>query len=92
MIQLKIISMNCRGLADFKKRKDVFMYLRKFNADIICLQDIHVAEGRQNSFKNSWGQHSIIATGTANSRGVAILTGRNRAITITEVEAILLGT
>ena len=77
MSSFKIISMNCRGLADFKKRKDVFMHLRKFKADIICLQDVHVAEGKENSFRNAWGHHSVVATGTHNSRGVAILTEKN---------------
>lgn len=86
MSSFKIISMNCRGLADFKKRKDVFMHLRKFKADIICLQDVHVAEGKENSFRNAWGHHSVIAAGTNNSRGVAILTGKNRPISISEVE------
>lgn len=83
--------MNCRGLADFRKRKDVFIHLRKFNADIICLQDIHVAKEKQNTFRNSWGRNAIISPGTSNSRGVVILSGKNREISMTEVEHDLEG-
>ena len=41
MSDLKIVSVNCQGLGDFKKRKDVFQYYRKLGCNILCLQDTH---------------------------------------------------
>ena len=41
MTNLQIGFMNVRGLADKKKRADVFAWLRNKHCDIICLADIH---------------------------------------------------
>ena len=69
--------MNCRGLGQFKKRKDVFNYLRGIDADIFMLQDVHCNNQKLLSFRNSWGKDVYISPGTNNARGVAILPGRN---------------
>ena len=39
---VKICSLNVRGLSDRKKRKDVFAWLQQKHFSIYCLQDIHV--------------------------------------------------
>ena len=44
---LEVVSYNVRGLSDFSKRKDVFDFLRNTSADIICLQELHVAAGKE---------------------------------------------
>ena len=74
---VKFFSMNCRGLGQFKKRKDVFSYLRGIEADIFMLQDVHCNDQKLVSFRNSWGKDVYISPGTNNARGVAILPGRN---------------
>ena len=76
MTGIRLISMNCRGLGDIKKRKDVFMFIKKYKADLFCLQDVHVRKGKENSFRNAWGRHSIVAAHSYNSRGVAIMTSQ----------------
>ena len=38
---LSIITMNCRGLGNAQKRKDVLNYLKSKHYDICCLQDTH---------------------------------------------------
>ena len=53
---LEIITFNARGLGNFSKRKDVFDFLRSQTADIICLQELHVAPGNENVFKKSVGR------------------------------------
>lgn len=80
MTEFKTISVNCRGLGTFKKRKDVFMHLRKYNADVLFLQDVHVARGNENKFRNAWGRDVIVSPFTSNARGVAILSGRTQTI------------
>jgi hypothetical protein len=38
---VKILSVNCQGLGDIAKCKDVFNYLRSLDYNIYCLQDTH---------------------------------------------------
>jgi len=70
---LKLIAMNCRGLADRLKRKDVLNYIRSKSPDIVLLQDIHVSEEKVNVFLNEWGFEGIVSPGASNARGTAIL-------------------
>ena len=74
MTELNICTMNCRGLGDYRKRRDVFHYLRSSAFHIYMLQDIHCDRGKGNLFRNAWGTDIIIAPHRSNARGVAILT------------------
>ena len=71
---VKICSVNCRGLGEYRKRKDVFNYLRKLDCNIFLLQDVHCSQEKVNSFRNMWGSDILVAPHTNNSRGVAVLT------------------
>ena len=71
---LRICSLNCRGLGNFKKRRDVFNKVRGDGYNIIILQDIHCKVGKEDTFRNSWGNDILVAPYTHNARGVAILT------------------
>ena len=53
--KLKIISMNCRGLGDTNKRKDVFGYLREKSASIYCIQDTHFTPSMEKIIRMQWG-------------------------------------
>ena len=70
---IEIVTFNARGLGDFSKRKDVFDFLRSHTADIICLQEVHVAPGKENVFKNQWGGRTWVAPVSSAAGGVAIL-------------------
>lgn len=70
---LEIVSYNVRGLSDFSKRKDVFDFLRNTSADIICLQELHVAIGKENVFKNQWGGRAWFSAVSSSAGGVGIL-------------------
>ena len=74
---IKIISVNTRGLADNQKRRDVLNYLKSKKAAIICIQDIHIEPGKVNCMLVEWGLGGIISPGTNNSRGTAILFNNN---------------
>ena len=64
--------MNCRGLGDFSKRKDVFDYIRSKKASIYCLQDTHFVEKSENIIRSQWGFECLSSYGRSNSRGVSI--------------------
>ena len=70
---LNIYSMNCQGLRNNNKRKDVITYLKALNPDIICLQDTHLKTLEVNLLQNCWDGEVFLNGVYTNSRGVGIL-------------------
>ena len=70
---LKIISSNVRGIKDTNKRGDMWLYLQKLQADIICLQETHLTENDTHTLKLEWNIEYIVSGKSSNSKGVAIL-------------------
>ena len=73
MDELKTIPINCRGLAQAFKGRDVLNCLREKKPDIILLQEIHVKNHTANRFILEWGTKGLVSPCTSRSRGVAIL-------------------
>lgn len=69
----KLISLNVNGISNFKKRRIIFTWSRKRNADITFLQETHSTLETIVRWKNEWGGELIACHGGSNSRGVAIL-------------------
>ena len=59
--KLKIISVNCRGLGNLQKRKDVLNYLSGKHADICCLLDTHFVPEIESFVKREWGGSCLFA-------------------------------
>ncbi len=74
---VKIVSVNCQGLSDPRKRRDVFHYLRQKSYSIYLLQDTHFDPKMENCIRAEWGYKSYFASYNSNSRGVAILFNNN---------------
>ena len=68
-----IASLNCNGLRDNKKRKQLFEWIQNKRNDIVLLQETHSTEKDENIWKQQWGGEIYYCHGTSNSRGVAIL-------------------
>ena len=69
MTRLKITSVNCRGLHDSRKRKDVFNYLRNLKSSIFCLQDTHCTESeKKKSVYSQWGHDILLSEGRTDAR------------------------
>ena len=77
MDELKILSMNCRGLGDQKKRRDVMHYLRSLNVDIVFLQDTHLTARALPYFNSLWKGGCYHACYSSCSRGSSILVSKN---------------
>ena len=73
MSDIVIASMNCRGLSDLKKRRDVMHYLRKKDYDILFLQDTHLTQNSFQYFNCLWRGKSVHSFYTNRSRGVSIM-------------------
>ena len=80
---VSVCSLNVRGIADEKKRKDIFMWLKNKNCNIYCLQDIHCGPQNQDIFKTDWGSDAYFSCKTSNARGVAILFNNNFDFAVT---------
>ena len=59
---LKICSLNVRGITDPTKRKDIFNWLKDKNYSIYCLQDIHFGNQNKNAFGKDLGSEVIISS------------------------------
>ena len=79
------MSMNCRGLGNVKKRRDVLHFLNEKQPDILCLQDVHFTKEVESQVKTEWGDVCFFSHGTSNSRGVAILFKDTIDVTIHDV-------
>ena len=65
---LNLLSLNARGLSNFRKRRTIFTWCRKRNLDIIFLQETHSTLSTQLKWKNEWGAELICSHGSSNSR------------------------
>ena len=74
--------MNVRGIGNFKKRKMIFTWCRKQKSDFIFLQETHSKKDSETCWKNEWGSEIIMAHGSFNSCGVAILVKKGVDCTI----------
>ena len=81
-----VLSANCQGLRDFKKRSDVLDYFKSKQASIICLQDTHWVNNDEKQIKSTWNNDVIINGAKTNSRGVAILFNNNFEYSIINVD------
>lgn len=86
MSKLKLVSLNCRGLQDSKKRKDVFKYIRESNASVYCLQDTHCTDEDENAVYSQWGFDILCSPGKTDSRGTLTLFNNNIEYKLSKVK------
>ena len=73
---LKFVSLNVKGFSNFHKRKTIYTWCRKKNADFFFLQETHSKKEGETRWKGEWGGGGgevIMSHGSSNSRGVVIL-------------------
>ena len=75
--EISIVSLNCQGLGDLRKRRDVFHYIRQKKHSIYFLQDTHFSPKLEQYIKAEWGYTAFFSSKNSNSRGVAILFDNN---------------
>lgn len=77
MDNIEIVSMNCRGLGNREKRKEIFQLLKLKKIHICCLQDTHFVNTDKCALRREWGNDCFFSCKSSNSRGVAILFGED---------------
>ncbi len=79
---VKIVSVNCQGLSDPRKKRDVFHYLRQKPYSMYLLHNTHFDPNMENCIRAEWGYKSYFASFNSNSRGVAILFNNNLELSV----------
>ena len=72
-INLKLLSLNARGIRSFEKRKALFGWLMKDKSDICFLQESYSTPEVENIWKSQWKGEMFFSHGTEHSKGVLIL-------------------
>ena len=86
MGSLTIASLNCQGLGDMRKRRDVFHYLKQKKYSIYCLQDTHFNTKLEKYVSNEWGYKCFFSSYQSNARGVAVMFANNFEFKIKSVK------
>ena len=76
---LKICSLNVRGLGERLKRRETYNWLRKKKFSIDLLQETHCSENTTATWSSEWGYKTLFSCCTSASGGVAILFNNNVA-------------
>ena len=70
---VRIMSLNCRGLKKVDKCRKLFVYLKNEIIDLAMLQETHLTTNDLNWFNRMWKGNTIHSLGTNRSKGVVIL-------------------
>ncbi len=76
--KLLLNSLNCRGLADGRKRRAIFQWLKTYHKGIVLLQETHSTSSCEKQWLSEWGGEIFFSHGNYNARGVAILLPKNQ--------------
>ena len=73
MYNLKIVSLNTRGMRNDLKRRKVMRYIKYHQADIGLLQETHSSGKDDHLWSSQWGNKCVYSHGENNAKGVAIV-------------------
>ena len=73
MDNLRITSLNVRGMHNSLKRKRIFRMLKERKQDIICLQESYITRLVYEKWKKEWDGEMVYCEGTNHGRGQIIL-------------------
>ena len=74
---LKIRSLNVRGIQCKQKRNLMFTELSKYQNDIMLIQETHSTVFDEKHYKNKWGPNTYFSHGDSNSKGVCTIIPKN---------------
>ena len=70
---------------DFKKRRDMFHYIRKQQFSVYFLQDTHFEKKIEKNIRSEWGYECFFSSFSSQSRGVAIMFNNNFDFKVNQV-------
>ena len=85
-MNLKIVTLNVRGLADQLKRRKIFYYFHEKKFDIIYLQETHSTKNCAKIWSAEWGNKIWFSHNSSRAGGSAILFRKDLPIIVHNVE------
>ena len=81
---IKVISLNVKGLRQYKKRRKIFNWCHKHGGDkcIYFLQETHGSKDIEKSWSNQWRGDIYFAHGTTQSKGVLTMASEKLQYTL----------
>ena len=76
-MDLKVASLNVRGLGNKEKRRETFNWLRSKRFSIYLLQETHCTNNLMQQWTSEWGYQALFSCCTSNKAGVGILFNNN---------------
>jgi len=73
MTDFKLVFLNVRGLRSIKKRKALFMWLKKKKADIVFLQETYSSIEDEKFWNMQWQGKMLFSHGSHHSKGTLVL-------------------
>lgn len=70
---VKLMSINIRGLNSRKKRRNMFRWIKRQKIDICLLQETYSVHNLENIWRSEWGGQMYFSHGTNHGRGVMTL-------------------
>ena len=90
-MHFKVITCNVHGLAEAKKRRQIFHYVKDKEADIVFVHETHSVKQKPRIWQAEWGGKIVFAHGQSNSKGVCIMFNPSAGIKIIESKVIVEG-
>ena len=90
--ELKIISINARGLNDTHKRNTLFHYLQENKIDVALIQETYITNNKYDTFTKGWDGTTCFSPAKSNhSCGVITLFRKGLDLTITNIHSDIFG-
>ena len=86
MVRLKLLTKNVCGIGDNSKRRQVFNYLKRQNADVFMLQETHSSSSVEKVWTAEWGSEIIYSHGQPNSKGVCVMFKKNLNVKVLSIK------
>lgn len=77
---------NVNGLANAKKRRELFGWLRLHKIDVALIQETHCTNDKVNLWQSEWGGNIFCSNDTSSSRGVMVMLRRGLVYAINRIE------
>ena len=85
--KITISSLNCQGLGNSAKRRDIFHYIRQKHYSIIyTVYRTHILRKKLKNTLSEWGYKCFFSSFSSNARGVAVLFNNNFEFKISKTE------
>ena len=90
-MDIKVCTFNVNGLGEYKKRRQVFEFLKHNKHGICFLQELHCQNITTDTWEREWGGKAFFSGNSSNSTGIGILINSDVTFTLLEYKEIING-